>query len=331
MQKPSPHRFLPAQQVPAAASTASQTPRFRKQENDGRRPDDGQQQPQQANQFAFVPRFSQGPGLRNQSQPRSPPKSSFVQALQLSKRPPEGVEESSDRQEDDEMLGIEQDHPIPTTEEQARDSSLHSFPFSPKRRRLDNDDAYAAGQPPGTHETQRPIPDAFNPAPAFTILRGASAQPKARDDTGPLARPAFIRPTAASEQTHEPLPETFSPHKRGSKFPAGGMASTVQQWVIEAGQAAVNSRKGQSYLHGEDYVKRVKIESVIGSRAYTARATASDNSSINILLAGRGPGDAEILSPKSGSMIGVRAPVWNLEVDGTTWLVAVDWKHLSGG
>lgn len=267
--------------------------------------------------------------MSGKPQPRSPPRSSFVQALQSSKRLTEAVEDSSGPHENDEMLDIEHESAIASVESDVRDHELEFLRFSPKRRRLDYDDAHAADQAPVTQRMQYTAPYAFSPAPAFVMSRGASVIHQAGEDAAVHSRPAFVRPPPAPEPTLEPLPETFSPHKRGAKFLAGGMASTVQQWVIETGQAAVNSRKGQGHLRSEDYVKRIKIDHITGSHPMTATGIVSDNTAINVLLAGKRRGHDETLPTEPGSMISVRAPTWDLELDRTIWLVAVDWEHLS--
>lgn len=103
----------------------------------------------------------------------------------------------------------------------------------------------------------------------------------------------------------------------------------MQQWVIETGQAAVQSRKGQGYLKGEDYVMRVKLESIIGDGPHVARARTTNGESINLIMAGNAQtGAGRQQSVATGSTIGVRAPSWSIELAGTSYVVAVDWRTM---
>jgi hypothetical protein len=104
------------------------------------------------------------------------------------------------------------------------------------------------------------------------------------------------------------------------------MAATLQQWVIETGQAAVQSRKGQGYLKGEDYVMRAKVESFTGEGPFTAHARLPSGEAVNAILAGSRQARGRELS--EGCVVGVRAPTWELELDGTMWMVGVDWRVL---
>ena len=142
-----------------------------------------------------------------------------------------------------------------------------------------------------------------------------------------IPRAAFIRPQP--QEATEPLPEAFSPHRRGQRFVPGGMAATVQQWVLETGQAAVQSRRGQGYMRGEDYVK---LEgNVRGSGPFTGRGRMQNGSLVDLLLAGckNSSGDSQMKEIGEGKVVGIRAPVWEVEVDGKVWTVGVDWRVLS--
>ena len=103
----------------------------------------------------------------------------------------------------------------------------------------------------------------------------------------------------------------------------------MQQWVFETGQSAAQSRKGQGYLRGEEYVMRVKVESKKGGRPHVVEARTSNGEPVNLIVAAAGQGSTtrsqEILQ---GSMIGIRAPTWTVELEGVRYAVAVDWRVL---
>lgn len=256
-----------------------------------------------------------------------------MQAFRASTRPGEAIEDAPDSGDDDEMLDDEHARALPTTEGSADEESTNvqwtnDLAFSPKRRRLD--ESYAALSPTRSHFKQPHTP-------ASELTRGTPhfTQPQPSQDpivtqSSAFQRPAFLRPSAAPQEPTEPLPETFSPHKRGQKFVPGGMAATVQQWVIETGQAAVQSRRGQGYLRGEDYVMRLRIDQITGSGPFTVHGRLPDGDAIDVLLAGGGNakrGQSDAISP--GTVVGIRAPTWDLELDGRSWTVGVDWRVLS--
>jgi len=100
------------------------------------------------------------------------------------------------------------------------------------------------------------------------------------------------------------------------------MAATVQQWVLEAGQAAIQSRKGKAYLRGEDYQMRAKIEgAVVGNGPFTANARLANGEPLRLLLTGR----AHVDGLRDECVLGIRAPMWEVELAGETWTVGVDW------
>lgn len=101
------------------------------------------------------------------------------------------------------------------------------------------------------------------------------------------------------------------------------MAAMVQQWVLETGQTAVQSRRGHSYLRGDDFVLKAKVEEVRGSGPYLTRAKTAEGDEVALLLT---QGTTE---PREGSVVGIKAPTWDVQLEGKTWKVGVDWKTLS--
>jgi len=88
-------------------------------------------------------------------------------------------------------------------------------------------------------------------------------------------RPHFILPANSSSpsQGATPLPETFSPSRKNGKYIQSGLASTLQSWIVETGEAGYTARNNTSsggVIWGrdrEDGVKhRVRITQVYGSR-----------------------------------------------------------------
>nr|POF01122.1 hypothetical protein CFP56_21070 [Quercus suber] len=271
-------------------------------------------------------------------------------------------DDDDDDDDDDEMLEI-----LPTTENvgnQSLDETIaehHVLPFSPKRRKIQHFQPSAPEIPP-TPTTipsfHRPPPPPSPPLavphlppsatkPRFIPSRASSPPPSLSSLSPATAHhpPTFLRPppattAPASGSAHPaaPLPETFSPHRRGHKFVPGGLALTLQTWVLETGQAALQSRRARAALSsssalraGADFVLTARVEEIFGDDggrgegfAVTARAEGR-----NLLFAPTGAGAAES-GLEVGCMVGVRAPVWEVRGgDGTSWTVAADWRVLA--
>ena len=295
------------------------------------------QSPATSSQFASTPRFSFGKSKAATRDQRSPSlqKPEAVQAFRASTYTREDVEDATEPNDDDEMLDDGGELALPPTETDVEDPGrhpqwTHDLAFSPKRRRLHDRDATLSPTRSTFKQSQPQAPPSSvaTPRPAHS-----QAQPmrsaNAAESIG-FQRPAFLRQSADPQQPSEPLPDTFSPHKRGDRFVPGGMAATMQQWVIETGQAAAQSRKGQGYMRGEDYVLRVKVDEIIGEVSFTVRGRIASGDVVNLLLAGSSStaahGREEV---KVDSFVGVRAPTWNLELDGRNWTVGVDWRLLA--
>lgn len=103
------------------------------------------------------------------------------------------------------------------------------------------------------------------------------------------------------------------------------MAATVQQWVLETGQAAVQSRRGQGYLRGDAFAVKVKVEEVNGDGPYFVKAKTVDGELVKVMLVQ----SAAEATPREGSVIGIRAPTWDVAIEGKEWKVGIDWKVLS--
>lgn len=231
------------------------------------------------------------------------------------------------------MLDDEEAQAVPTTEVRHTDVQqwANNLPYSPKRRRLDDtqtgqqQDAFAVPtKPVFKHPT---TPASHNISGHHNFSRAGSVASTIFTDNGTTAirRPQFLRSSVAPSEQFEPLPEAFSPHRRGEKFVPGGLAATMQQWVIETGQAASHSRKGQGYLRGEDYVLRAKVVSVAGKGPIMVQGRHLEGEDVRLMLTVGSKKDAVVDVPV-GSVVGVRAPTWDVELKGVSWTVAVDWK-----
>jgi hypothetical protein len=159
------------------------------------------------------------------------------------------------------------------------------------------------------------------------------------------------------------LPEIFSPSRKTQKYVSGGLASTVQGWIIETANTGFAAQeRGVTWgREREDGVRlKIRVTDAAGSagkledgsgevecypgcfvfvRGETepgmynysrAPSVVGEDGEIRILLAGqggaRGAGGVKI---RTGGVIGVRQPMWDVVVNGETWVVGVDWVVLS--
>lgn len=204
--------------------------------------------------------------------------------------------------------------------EQEPDSQRHTteLPFSPKRRRLDGDLASpqrtAAASTPGPHSR-------FAPPSHFSTTSTATP--------APILRPTFLRPP--TPPLPAPVPQTFSPHRRGANFIPGGTASTVQAWVIAAGQSAAQNRRQQAMYQysqnmSEGWGFRVKVDEAEqmdgGGWLISGRRDDREGESVRCMLVGEGKGEV-----KAGWLVGVRGLGWEVDVnDQGQWRIGVGWE-----
>lgn len=325
LQTPSPHRFLTGNRRHASpAKRERPSPAPREQSRAAVEHHASQAQPT-SSQFAPTPRF--GKTKPSSDRPPSPSKPVLAQALRASIRPAEAVEDTVGENDDEEML--DDTHAVPTIEQDGASTPwTNDLALSPKRRRLDVHDDFSS---PGQACFKHPQTPASHFAKAVPRVQPPptheSISTQRSDNAAP--RPAFLRSSVAPSEPSEPLPDAFSPHRRGQKFVPGGMAATMQQWVLETGQAAVQSRKGQGYLRGEDYVMRLKVEIVGGDGPHVVKTRSANGESVSLVLARSAQvGAVHSQEVTAGRVVGVRAPSWDIDIDGEHYAVAVDWKIL---
>lgn len=172
----------------------------------------------------------------------------------------------------------------------------------------------------------------------------------------PSSPSIFLRPAAPAVDpgTHDPplppLPELFSPHRRGHKFQPDGLAATVRDWVVAVAQEAVASRNRsrtrgwgnggvesavEGEREGEGDGVRMRVVEVRGGGGgdgdgdvVLVRATSGDGEVRKWMLLGSGGMGTAV---RAGVVVVVRAPVWEVEVRGQRWGVGVEWRVEGGG
>jgi hypothetical protein len=220
-------------------------------------------------------------------------------------------------------------------------SGREESPPSPKRQRLSLD-GRTGDQ--GAQSSTRLASDLPHTIPTSSLLatshttprRFMFAQPLASSSIAPPTpfpddahlhslRPAFLKPPSAPPDTSEPLPEAFSPHRRGQKFIPGGMAAEVRQWIVDATQSSSHS-----------HIRRTGGD-ISSMRVLESRGCASDglilvrgvleSKEVQMVLPSAGKNKiAANFAP--GDLLGIKAPSWEIELRGDTWVVAADWRVL---
>jgi hypothetical protein len=209
------------------------------------------------------------------------------------------------------------------------------------------------------------VPPARTPAPFTAIHNPTEAigfTPVAAKTTPAPHRPAFILPPQPTSppKPSRPLPEIFSPSRKSHKYVPNGLASTIQGWIIETantGFAAQERSATGGVAWGRDREDGVRLrvrvkaassssiqdgdevecypghfvlvsgETEPGMYNYSRAPSVADNDGkIKIVLAGQGGArGAAIVKVKVGGTVGVRAPLWHVDVEGEKWMVGVDW------
>jgi hypothetical protein len=123
----------------------------------------------------------------------------------------------------------------------------------------------------------------------------------------------------------EPLPEAFSPHRRGQKFVAGGMAAEVRQWVLDAAQVSAHQKRS---AYGDD-MWRVRVMESIGAAnegVVLVKGTV-EGREVRMMLPGAGK-SKHVGTITVGMSVGIKPPTWEVPLDGEMWVVAADWQVL---
>jgi hypothetical protein len=178
----------------------------------------------------------------------------------------------------------------------------------------------------------------------------------------PRFKPAEV-PGAASPA--EPLPDAFSPRRKGTKYIPGGLAAELREWLVDV-EAGTGSGFGSGSMtsfigkRGEEWVARIRVDelrggygSACGMTLVTGRVVLADThdtheegqiqgenekgsevlatNTVRVILAGPGrlSGLGVNYEVKPGSMISMARPTWEFVLDGLgRWGASCDWVVL---
>ncbi|KAF2726288.1 hypothetical protein K431DRAFT_5630 [Polychaeton citri CBS 116435] len=345
---PSPRRFLPGQRRPKSTET------LKLSEDEAARPfpipkysarTERSQHIQESTavQFASTPRFASkilGSQTRCAGSTSQQPQEGLAKTLRRSFRDVEDVEEAPvDEVSVNEELRLTA--PLPTILASEGDGFLSEpfdLPHSPKRLRLTPVHKPNGGSALETPEIKAQWLDETGHENLGLKFLNSHMVPKSTEEgnNSSLNHHTFLRPPARPPEASEPLPDAFSPHRRSQKFTPGGMASTLQQWIVEEGQAAVQSKRGKGFRQSFDLVVTVELIEVRGEGPFSAIGCSQDGKKIRLLLVGHAANvnaasvkSIDRRTPEAGSIIGIRAPCWKTEMLRHDWVVGVDWRVLN--
>lgn len=193
-----------------------------------------------------------------------------------------------------------------------------------------------------------PPPPVYRPppsAPRFVLStpsKPISSTPAPIEPTDTFLRPPrFKPPDEEREAAVEPLPEHFSPRRRGQKFLAGGLAAEVRGWLVDRESQAARSARNPAK---EDRWKiKIAIDEVTGGhgagmtlvRGRRVGSNGDDAANlypIRMILGGEEGMSEGIRKGEQaavGKMVGVKGPAWEVDIDGVRWGVSASWKVLN--
>ena len=232
--------------------------------------------------------------------------------------------------------------PEPGNEEGEKDEELPQIPS-------DTQDSVSSSLPilSSPPAPRRPI---TTTAPRFitsTPARPATPQPSTSKQATFLKPPRF-RPPDPSESAQgalDPLPEQFSPHRRGQNYVNGGLAAEVRDWLVNIESTVPSKEAGK---RDDGWLVRIEVDEVSGGGAESqarmllvrGRQVHSMNggegemvdtvSNVRVMLAGEGQATGLQRGSRleAGKTVGIKGPVWEVVIEGEKWGVAVDWKVL---
>jgi hypothetical protein len=185
--------------------------------------------------------------------------------------------------------------------------------------------------------SRRPV---SSTAPRF--LTSTQSATQANEST--FLKPPRFRPPEPQEQepSTDPLPDQFSPHRRGQKYVPGGLAAEVRDWLVNIESSIPSSSTTKS---GSPWLFRLMVDEISGGgragitlvkgrQILTGDTDTMIDSLgiISVILAGEGTSTGLQKNSKVevGKTVGVRSPVWEVMIDGVKWGVGVDWNVLDG-
>jgi hypothetical protein len=241
---------------------------------------------------------------------------------------------------------------------------------TPKRRRISTSSAIEEVEEERNHGSQDteehmssslpilsspPAPRRPIPSTAPRFLAHAPPQPSIPHSISTAvttSTPIFIKPPRfrapdVSEQAlgqGDPLPEQFSPHRKGQKYVPGGLATEMRDWLVNIESASTNILPSYGKQKDERWKVKLVIDEVSGDsktgvtlvkgrQVHDVDVGNMDGmmGGVRFILAGEGVVNGLQRGSKVevGRSLGIQGPMWEVLVEGERWIVSVDWRVLS--
>lgn len=160
----------------------------------------------------------------------------------------------------------------------------------------------------------------------------------------------------------EPLPDVFSPRRKGAKYIQGGLAAELRDWLVdvEAGIGSSSTTGPGTKRDDEEWVARIRVDGlssadrsargmtlILGRQVLDEKSSTSvdgrcqdeseeavevlGTNTIRLILAGQGrlSGLGVGNDVRPGVLLGIARPTWEVVLDGLgRWGVACDWVVL---
>ncbi|KAM3075072.1 hypothetical protein ACMFMG_007471 [Clarireedia jacksonii] len=360
---PSPHRFVIKKQPPPPRSRLAHD---------------------STQQFNATPRFTlsstpRPTGTQNVSS-SIPSAARYVTPARRNLRSYESIEDPSDDPSDDfpddvyDSIETDELHADVELSQVDTDNGHEIDTREPKRRRIspspilqenDNDEDNAMNEDLLDTLASSPTPIISSPITRHTLpantskskfllstpLPASTSTPQPSNSIPrPFHKPPRFRPPDPDEQSHltpDPLPEQFSPHRKGQKYIPGGLAAEVRDWLMNL-DSALPSHVGRGKIKEDMWVVKLVVDEVTGGeragmnlvrgrqvgrereREDSTKVVENDLGSVKVILAGEvaGVGLQRGKGVEVGKVVGIKGPVWEVVVEGEKWGVGVDWKVL---
>ncbi|UKZ46487.1 hypothetical protein TrVGV298_000691 [Trichoderma virens] len=193
-----------------------------------------------------------------------------------------------------------------------------------KRRKMSISPTPLFGSPGVTHEETN-----FDTEDGASVMSTDSGEesPITMRNSKALQQPIFqqaprFKPLDAANALGG-LPAAFSPQRRGARYLPGGMAAQLQGWLSEIKGWEENIGKAESVI-------KIKVDQIrSGRRMYLIEGRdPSAEASKKWILAGEGKltGLGKRAEVKIGSVVLIEQPVWDVELEGSSWNVACEWS-----
>ncbi|OTB08959.1 hypothetical protein M426DRAFT_316250 [Hypoxylon sp. CI-4A] len=177
-----------------------------------------------------------------------------------------------------------------------------------------------------------------------------------------------FKPVEIPEGEHrgDPLPDVFSPHRRGAKYVPGGLAAEVRDWFVDVWASATTATTTTTTSIGatrrDDWIARILVEQVqaapgmvlvTGRHVRGSEVEADPDLGVKDEDSGAAPGKADQTSTaqrssrvvlagsprmvglerspevRVGSLVGVGRPTWEMSLpDQGRWAVVCEWAVL---